>query len=434
MRMCVFEDRLVSGLEPLTLTRPASDLYCGLTTLGEKQSRYFAATTIGYLCRPAMADLLRARDPLSRVNDASWLRAAPTVLVNSRWLPPAHPRSTGSATRRHNPVPANLLADGPSLGTVHGQVAYVVLDTRLLSALAPATIDDCLADWAQALPAVEVGGTLIARPWELVGLNPTQIIRDFNSVADQGVAGFHPTGFALVGPADRLVMHPSARIDPMVVADTTNGPVVIGAGAVIHAFTRLEGPCMIGDGTVLLGATVRAGTTFGPNCRIGGEVECSIVQGYSNKYHDGFLGHSYVGEWVNLAAGTNTSDLRCDYGTINVAIDGQEVPTSFTKIGSVIGDHAKTGLGTLLDCGTTIGPFAQVLPSGKFAPRCIPGFSRAGASGIKDLTDVDRLLKTADLVMRRRGKELTPALAAVYRSLASHRSSAPEVLPLRKTG
>src|SRR5205085_8278996 len=107
---------------------------------------------------------------------------------------------------------------------------------------------------------------------------------------------------------------PTARLDPMVVVDTTGGPVVIDAEVVVHAFSRLEGPCYVGPGCQVLGAKVRAGTSLGPGCRVGGEVDASIILGRSNKYHDGFLGHSYVGEWVNLGAGTHTSDLRNDYG------------------------------------------------------------------------------------------------------------------------
>ncbi len=435
MRICIYEDQHVRGLEPLSLTRPVIDLFCGLTTLGQKHAHFFSATAVGHLCRPAMAEQIRSRDQHARVNEPAWLRAAPTVLVNARWVPPPRPRLNGAFPGRRSAGfgHSNLFADGPFLGTVDGEVAFAVLDTHLLPALSPMTLDDCLADWSQSLTAREVGGTLVSRPWDLIGLNTDQIVRDFEAVADRGGAGYHPTGFALVGPADRLVIHPTARVDPMVVADTTNGPVVIGAGAVVHAFTRLEGPCSVGEGTVLLGAAVRAGTTLGPQCRIGGEVECSIVQGYSNKYHDGFLGHSYLGEWVNLAAGTSTSDLRCDYRPVSVPVDGHEVPTGQTKVGSLIGDHVKTGLGVMLDCGTTIGPFSQVLPGGGFAPRHVPAFTRVGPSGMKELGDVDRLLVTADTVMRRRGRALTPVMDATYRSLASHRIAPPEVLPLRRS-
>ena len=135
---------------------------------------------------------------------------------------------------------------------------------------------------------------------------------------------------------------------------------------------------------------------------------------------------------MNLAAGTHTSDLRCDYRPVTVPLGGREVPTGRTKVGSVIGDHAKTGLGVLLDCGTVVGPFAQVLPAGTFAPRDIPAFTRVGPGGSKELTDVDRLLAAADTAMRRRGKGLTPALEAVYRAAAVRRADPDDARPLRR--
>ena len=429
MRICIYEDQQVRGLEPLTLTRPVSDLICGLDTLGVKQTRYFRASSVGYLCRPVVAGVIRERTPRTPVNDPVWLRAASTILVNARWVPPAKSplRST-----------ADPFLDGPHLGTVNGQIAYAVLDARHLLTVSPQTLDDCLEDWSQTLPAREVGGDLVTRPWELVDLNAAQIAVDFEVDADPGAAGFHPTGFAVVGPADRLYIHPTARIDPMVVADTTSGPVSIGAGAIIQAFTRLEGPCGIGVGSVVLGAKIRSGTTIGPHCRVGGEIERSILLGYDNKYHEGFLGHSYLGEWVNLAAGTHTSDLRLDYRPVTVPINGAEVPTGRLKVGAIVGDHVRTGLGVLLNSGTIAGPFAQILPTGGFAPREVAAFTRVGPRGVTVLDDVDRVLVTADTMLRRRGRVLTPALDAVYRSLAGasvgrHGHQAEAVRPLRRS-
>ena len=135
-----------------------------------------------------------------------------------------------------------------------------------------------------------------------------------------------------------------------------------------------------------MGAKVRGGT-IGPKCRIGGEVEASIVQGYANKYHDGFLGHSYIGAWVNLAAGTQTSDLRNDYGTIKVTVAGQRVSTGQTKVGSFIGDHSKTGLGALLNTGSVIGAFCNVLPSGSLLPQEVPSFCQVYFGQIRELTE-----------------------------------------------
>ena len=418
MRICLFDDRRTADLGPLTLTRPASDLLCGLTSLGEKQTRYFGAGVVGRVCRPVLADWLQARDPFTPANDPDWLRSGPTILVNSRWLAPSQPTRLAGA---------EVIGNGPAIGMCVGEVAYAVLDTRHLRALAPTTLDDCLADWSLSLPTNEAGGKMIRYPWELVDYNPDQIRADFDAIRPPTGAGPLPPGFALVGPADRLFLHASARIDPMVVADTTNGPIWVGPGAVVGAFTRLEGPCVIGAGTHLLGAKVRAGTTLGPHCRIGGEVECSIVQGYSNKYHDGFLGHSYVGEWVNIAAGTSTGDLRCDYQPISVRLGGEVIPTGRVKVGSVIGDHTRTGLGVLLNCGTVIGAFASLLPTGQLAPRDIPSFARFGPTGLSIDPNIDAALTTAGVVMQRRGRELTPELRAVYRAIASLK--APERLP-----
>jgi UDP-N-acetylglucosamine diphosphorylase/glucosamine-1-phosphate N-acetyltransferase len=422
MRICLYEDGRAADLYPLTQTRPASDLLCGLTTLGRKQSRHFGAEVVGHLCRPALADWLRARSPGEPVNDPAWLRAAPTVLVNARWLVPHEPLAS----------PRDLFHGAPFIGTANGEIAFAVLDSRRLHALSPDTVDRSLREWSQSLPRREVGGTVIGRAWELIERNGDELARDFELTCDPSEAGYHPGGLALVGRADRLFIHPTARVDPLVVADTTRGPVVIGEGAAVTAFTRLEGPCGVGAHSHLLSAKVRAGTTVGPYCRLGGEVECSVVLGYSNKAHDGYLGHSYVGEWVNLAAGTITGNLRCDYRPVTMNFGGEEVPTGQTKLGSVMGDHAKTGLGVLLDCGTTLGAFAQVLPTGALAPRAVPAFHRAGPSRLKEL-GADRSMRAADAAMRRRGRELTPQLEAVYRGLAARGAEAPVTLPLRKS-
>ncbi|HEY2911099.1 MAG TPA: putative sugar nucleotidyl transferase [Gemmataceae bacterium] len=425
MRICIFEDRRTADLEPLTLTRPASDLLCGLDSLAAKQERYFAAEVVGYLCRSLLADVLRERDAASPANDPAWLRTAPTVLVNSRWLPPA------PAGLRLAPGTRRLFASGPSIGTCGEELAFAVLDPRRLQAIAPSTVEDALADMRQALPSREVGGRMIRRPWDLIRLNADQLEADFTSLSRDAEVGLHPAAITLAGPVDRLFVHPSAKIEPMVMVDATKGPVWIGPDAIIKAFTRLEGPCAIGAGTRLMGASIRAGTTIGPQCRIGGEVECSIVQGFTNKYHDGFLGHSYLGEWVNLAAGTTTGDLRFDYQPISAKIGGATVPTDCQKLGSIIGDHVRTGLSVLLDCGTTIGAFASLMPTGQFAPREVASFARIGPMSSMERAELTAVLKGSAAAMQRRGRELTPALERLYCSIAGEQ--AVRILPLAPT-
>jgi UDP-N-acetylglucosamine diphosphorylase/glucosamine-1-phosphate N-acetyltransferase len=405
MRVCLFEDGGALGLEPLALTRPVFDLLCGLTSLAARQLHHFAATRPGALVRPHLADVCRLDPAAGAVNDLAWLRAGPTVLVNGRWLP-------ASAA----PAPADVAA-GPCVGLLGDEVAYAVVGPEHLADCSPNTLDDCLATWKAALPRRPAGGRLFRHLWDIVAHNGEQILRDWEAdlTGNERQETSH-LPLAVVGPCERLAIDAEARVEPMVVADTTRGPVVLGRGAVVTAFSRLEGPCCVGPGTHVLGARVRAGTTLGPDCRVGGEVEASIVQGHSNKYHDGFLGHAYVGEWVNLGAGTQNSDLRNDYGEVSVTVNGRPVRTGQTKVGCFLGDHTKTGLGTLLNTGTNAGVFCNLLPGG-LLPKYVPSFGSWWNGALAENGDVHGLLQTAAEVMRRRGRTLTEAHAALYRTL-----------------
>ncbi len=405
MRIALFEDPLTSGLEPLTLTRPASDLWCGLTPLWGKQMRFFHGGSLGMLVRPHLAELVRLMHPHAAINDSQWLRQGPAVLVNTRWLPP------------NRPVGPEVFREGPHVGLVGEEIAYILLSAVQVAECCHDSWEERLHTWKRQFPQREAGGRMIARPWELIDLNAEQLRQDFARLAPTDLVGYHPDGVAVIGPKDRLFIDPTAQVDPFVAIDTRDGPVFIDAHAVVTTFSRLEGPCYIGRSTQILGAKVRAGSTLGPQCRIGGEIEASIIQGYTNKYHEGFLGHSYLGEWVNFGAGTHTSDLRCDYGEVRVIMHGRPVPTGRTKVGSLVGDHTKTGLGTLLNTGSHIGAFCILLPHGELLPRMVPSFGQVQQGMIHEVPDVDRLFATAREVMRRRGQTFTPVHEAVYRQL-----------------
>jgi UDP-N-acetylglucosamine diphosphorylase/glucosamine-1-phosphate N-acetyltransferase len=400
MRLCHFEDRVVDQLEPLSLTRPAFDLLCGMTSLGDKQRECFSSDEVGVVVRPYLAEQQRLRHPDLPVNDLAWLRAAPTVLVNGRWLPPSQ---------------TFAFHDAPCVGLIDDQVAYVVLKSENLAECAANTLDECLGEWKRTLPCHAAPGQMIHYLWDLVAANAGQLILDCEQLPLPVQPS--PEMLSVVGPVDRLFVDPSAVIEPLVLANTTQGPVVIAAGAVVTAFTRLEGPCFIGPGTHVLGAKIRAGTTLGPCCRVGGEIEASIFHGNSNKYHDGFLGHAYVGEWVNLGAGTSNSDLRNDYGEVTVTANGKRVPTGLAKVGCFLGDHTKSGIGTLLNTGTNAGVFTNLLPSGSLLPKYVPSFTSWWNGAVADNVDLAEALQTAAIVMQRRGQAFTEAHAALYRHL-----------------
>jgi UDP-N-acetylglucosamine diphosphorylase/glucosamine-1-phosphate N-acetyltransferase len=401
MRVCIYEDHGVEALEPLALMRPACDLWCGTSTLFTRQCRYVGASEVGVLLRSALAGLARLTHPRTQVNDFAWLRARGTLLINGRWLPPLD-------------RPSDLQT--PHVGLVGDEVAYAVLPGEQLTYCSPNTIDDCMETWKQRLPQRPAGGWMIDYPWDLVECNAAMLRQDCaRAIASEG-RSHRPSGLGVVGPSELLRVDPSARIDPFVAVDTTQGPVLIDRDAVIHSFSRLQGPCYIGAGTHVCGANIK-GSSIGPMCRVGGEVEASILHGHVNKYHDGFVGHSYIGGWVNLAAGTQISDLRHDYQPVAMSIAGRTVNTGLTKVGAIVGDHTKVGLNASLNTGTVVGVFCNLLPGGGYLPRTVPSFCSYWNETLIEQASLPELVATARTVMSRRGCELTAHHAALFRTL-----------------
>jgi UDP-N-acetylglucosamine diphosphorylase/glucosamine-1-phosphate N-acetyltransferase len=279
---------------------------------------------------------------------------------------------------------------------------------------------DC---WFDALTArrdvrvIDLGGEWIHRPWDLVNKNNDHIIRDFQTAPPTGVTNRQLSSAAIVGPVDRINMHDSARVDPYVVLDTTGGPITIGKNVWLQPFTRIEGPAYIGEKTQLFRANLRGGVTIGPECRIGGEVEAAIVHGYSNKYHEGFLGHAYIGEWVNLGAITSNSDLRNDYGEVAVPLKGEPIPTGHAKVGCFLGDHTRTGMGSMLNTGTAVGVMCNLLPAGPLLPKHVPSFTAVLYGRVAPGFPLEKMFETARIVKSRRGQQFTAAEEDLYRDL-----------------
>ena len=197
--------------------------------------------------------------------------------------------------------------------------------------------------------------------------------------------------------------------------------VVIGR-ARIEPFSLIQGPVAIHDGALISGARVRGGTTIGPVCRIGGEIEASVVQGYANKHHDGFFGHSYLGEWVNVGAMTTTSDLKNTYGNIKVTLEGYgQVDSGRLKLGCFLADHVKLGIGVHLNGGSMVATGSNIFGV-HFAPKTIPAFTWGGERF--RAYRIDRMVEVARKVMARRKVELTAAQESVLHHVFALTSSA----------
>ncbi len=245
-------------------------------------------------------------------------------------------------------------------------------------------------------PGVEVDGVLLHGTYDLLTaleqLLPADCA-DFLAAPSEGV----PQGSVVLGDPSQVICL-GATVEPGVVFDLRHGAVVVDQGAEIRSGTRLEGPMYVGPGTRVLGGFLRA-SVFGPECRVRGEVAASVFLGYANKSHDGFVGHSVLGHWVNLGAGTTTSNLKNTYGPVRLEVEGERIETGRLNVGSLIGDHAKTAIGTLLATGTVISAGANVFGP-PTPPRYVPPFAW-GCSGAERMTE-DGFLRIAERVMLRR--------------------------------
>jgi UDP-N-acetylglucosamine diphosphorylase/glucosamine-1-phosphate N-acetyltransferase len=386
----------------LTFCRPTWELRCGMTTLGEKLSAAaHGATGVACFVPPYMADVYRSQTAWP-VNDPASLRDD-DLLVAAGWV-----KADGLA----------LVAEGPSRVALDagGEVLLARITRDDLARLPADSIESLLAAAKESLP-VAAGGAVPAwnYPWELVLANAGQLIEDFRAAGRSGIEGTLEKPSAIRGPRGNLYVARGATVHPMTVLDATAGPIYVDEGAEIQPFTRIEGPCYVGKQSILLGAKCRRGNTIGPVCRVGGEVEQSILHGYTNKYHDGFLGHAYVGQWVNLGAGTTNSDLRNDYGRVKVVLDGRTaIDTGSNKVGALIGDHVKTCIGTLLNTGATVGAMAQLATPGVLLPKFIPSFAWLRKGAVSEGPDRRRLYETARLAASRRGVAWTEADEAMW--------------------
>jgi len=254
---------------------------------------------------------------------------------------------------------------------------------------------------------VEVAGVVMHGVFDLIPALEKLLLDDVRGLL--GDSDPVPEGCTLLGDASWLALH-EAAIEPGVVFDVRHGPIVLDSGVEVRAGTRLEGPLWVGANSRILGGDIRI-SAIGPRCNVRGEVASSVFLGYANKGHDGFVGHSVIGRWANLGAGTVTSDLKNTYGTVRLDIAGKSIETGLQFLGSLVGDHVKTAIGTLLGTGTVLGAGANVF-DGVRAPKFVPPFAWGGIAGTARMAK-DGFLKTAARVMPRRDEDLTEAMRAV---------------------
>jgi len=399
--LIVFEDADYRNLLPLTYWRTAFELRTGYGSLFEHIQRALPNQQLSLYCRSNLSAIAaeRFRLPVNVRPDADT-----ALLINGRLL-----------------LTASFQA-GPAPAVQWHQESPVVIhaDRALLDRLTPEVLLDRSLT-RQALAGVPdhnfiVSPRLMGYPWDLVHANAEMLGFGWKQAGEPAeLAGRICDGVHML---NRSAIHvgKGSTIKPGVVLDAEHGPIFIGNDVSISPNVSIEGPCFIGDGTLIQpGAALRDAMSIGRRCKVGGELESSIIHGYSNKQHDGFLGHAYVAEWVNLAADTVNSDLKNTYGTIRALINGVEVDTGQIFVGLTIGDHSKTGIGQMFPTGAVVG-FGCNVATCEFAPRFVPSFTWLTGEGTSRY-DVERCLDVGKRVMARRQVRMTAAEEALFHSL-----------------
>jgi len=400
----IYEDHGWSSLLPLTYSRSTMQLTCGSRSLLDRLARL--AAPAGLWCRAELATLVAEQTGLV-VNRPV---AAPALFLNGRgiwWQLPEHAADE---------VPwVGTIGGGDRVG---GRVVCLFADAELTASLTPEALADPtrLDELVGGCNRRDVTGCvdMIDWPWQLVGANRRCLLADWEAAgAGRSRTGQVDGGAHLLAP-DAISLGAGSRVKPGAVIDAELGPVIIDDRVTVMPHAYIQGPCAIGnDALVQPGTVVHEDTAIGAHCKIGGEIEASIIQAFSNKQHDGFLGHSYVGSWVNIGADAVTSDLKNTYGTVRVPINGRAVDSGELFLGSIIGDHGKIGIGVNLPTGAVVGFASNVLVTR--CPAFVPSFSWLDGGG--GACDLDRAVAVAMRMMQRRGQRLSAAEEEVFRAI-----------------
>ncbi|MBL9091724.1 MAG: hypothetical protein JNL96_10910 [Planctomycetaceae bacterium] len=418
MTIVLFEDDLVPQLYPITVGRPAASISCGGFTLAELCRALGVEPTL--FVRPHLRDLLRA-DGFNAGRPADDVSLQPTagdplVLINARLVP-----SVAAVERA-----VQLGRDGkPGLYATSGSLAAAVLPLdapSLSAAMSPAEVVAFLQ--ALPVPTVELDLPLFQHPHDVVRHNLTILNDNLQFRLRRG-------DYREV--ADGVFVAPGATLGQYCVSETDKGPVLLDRDSSIGPYCFLRGPAYLGPrARVIEQAAIKDCVSLGHTTKIGGEVEGSVIEPYTNKQHHGFLGHSYLGSWVNLGAGTCNSDLKNTYGQVNMDYHGRRISTGMQFLGAMIGDYAKTAINTGIFTGKTIGSCSMVYG---FVTTNVPSFvNYARSFGQVTETPVDVMVATQARMFARRSVEQRPAdirlLHDMYELTRHERQMAGEPLSL----
>lgn len=395
MHINIFEDEAWRNFLPLTYTRQTGDLLCGMMKFRNRVAHYYLDIPLHFILRKELEALYKTRFPHTLFNSLS---AGENLFINSRVIV-----DDGFVHQ------CNELKDG--FGLFHRGVCLAFKrNIRTEKAIAAEEIEPLKAD----LHCIEVDYTPVQYIWELVHLNPEIQRQDYLQLVQkrknhiQAYLSEDKLKYVHLLNPEIIFIGEDVKIEPNVVLNAQKGPIFLDNRSIIMANAVIKGPTYIGENSLVkAGAKVYPGTTIGKVCKVGGEIEGSIIQAYSNKQHDGFLGHSYIGEWVNIGADTNNSDLKNNYAPVKMYSypEDKAVNTKMQFLGVIIGDHSKTGINTMFNTGCVVGLGCNLYGADLFSG-FVPSFSWGTAHSLVEY-QIEKFIETARIVKGRRDLDLS---------------------------
>jgi UDP-N-acetylglucosamine diphosphorylase/glucosamine-1-phosphate N-acetyltransferase len=400
MKFYIFDDQYTSNFYPITLTRSTGDLRLGITKLRQKISDKFNFEETNLIIMPHLEKIYKERHSDWQINKVTF---EDSIFINSRI------KNYDKLIKEIASIPQDSkLINNNQIVAFRTKPIEANINSReienITKNLTPIRIDN-----------VDLWNYL----WELIEENGKAINRDFKDYFyDKENFVVTEPGVTIINPY-QVWLGDKTELKPGVIIDATDGAVIIDEEAEIMHNAVIIGPVYIGKKSkIKVGAKIYEGTSIGPVCKIGGEVEESIIQAYSNKQHDGFLGHSYLGEWVNLGADTNNSDLKNNYKTVKVYNypEKKKIDSKTRFMGTIIGDHSKTGINSTINTGTVIGVGCNLFGR-EVISDFVPDFSWGE---YKNLTNykIEKFIETATIVKSRRKLTLTENEKLLYNKIA----------------
>ena len=406
MSILLFEDSATDQLDPIAVAQPAFAVSCGGQTLADVVAQLELPAR--HLVRPHLVGIQQEDFPDAPVRIADAHR--PLLVINARLIP-------SEATRRE--LASLWIAAAPGIVRIGDQVAAALVAPAARSAPLAAADAEALLRCLDTLKLPPLAAELKLMQ------HPHNVLREhLASLASNLAARIARGGYQQT--ADGVFLGPGAELGSHVVTDMRHGPIVLEANAQVGPFSYLQGPIHLGVGAkVAEHASVKHNVAMGHTTKLGGEVTDSIIEPYSNKQHHGFIGHSYLGRWVNLGAGTCTSNLKNTYGAINMEYGGRKVATGMQFLGCIVGDYAKAAINTGIFTGKTVGACSMLYG---FVTTNVPAFvNYARSFGQISEVPVEVMIATQARMFARRNVEQRPCdielLEAIFRLTAPQRAA-----------